>query len=197
MQYFAHGDIETGGLDGRIEESEKLGQEYYPIFELAFIVTDLELNQVGEPLRVVIHQSEAEIAKCHEWALKKHTKSGLLDEVRASTITLQQGEQMIIEHLKSLGVNKYDRKERTGAVFSGNSIKLDRNFIGSQMLELNDFFHYRQLDISAIAVAARAFMPDLEKDITSRKEFKHEALPDIQESIKELKAYRSALFMKW
>jgi len=196
MQYFVHGDIETGGLDGRIE-GNKLGMLHYPIFELAFIVTDLELNQVGEPLRLVIHQSEAEIAKCHEWALKAHTKSGLLDEVRASALTLKEAEQVIISHLKALGINKYDRKEKTGAVFSGNSIKLDRNFLTCQMPELNDYFHYRQLDISVLALAARAFIPELEKDITSRKEFKHEALADIQESIKELKAYRSTVFMKW
>lgn len=196
MQYFAHGDIEAGGLDGRIENG-KLGMEYYPIFEIAFIITDTDLNQVGEPLRLVIHQSDEMIARSHEWALKTHTESGLLNEVRASKITLEQAESIIIVHLKSLGIEKYNVKKRTGAVFSGNSIKYDRNFFTCQMPVLNDYFHYRQLDISVLALAARAFMPELEKDVTARKEYKHEALADIQESIAELKAYRSALFMKW
>jgi oligoribonuclease (3'-5' exoribonuclease) len=193
MQYFLHGDLETGGLNGRIENG-KLGMEYYPIFELAFIVTDLNLEQVGEPLRLVIHHSEDDIAKSHEWAIKKHTESGLLDDVRFSALTLEQAEIRVIDHLKSLGIEAYDRKEKTGAAFSGNSIMFDRSYIMCQMPNLHDYLHYRQLDISALALAASAFKPELEKDITSKKQYKHEALADIRESIAELKMYRTALF---
>jgi oligoribonuclease (3'-5' exoribonuclease) len=193
MQYFLHGDLETGGLNGRIENG-KLGMEYYPIFELAFIVTDLNLEQVGEPLRLVIHHNDDDINKSHEWAIKTHTESGLLNEVRLSTLTLEQAEQRIIEHLKALGIESYDSKEKTGAAFSGNSIMFDRSYIMCQMPKLHEYLHYRQLDISALALAARAFKPELEKEITSKKQYKHEALADIRESIAELKMYRSALF---
>ncbi len=193
MQYFLFGDLETGGLNGRVENS-KLGMEYYPIFELAFIVTDLNLKQVGEPLRLVIHHSDDDINKAHEWAIKTHTESGLIDDVRNSSLTLEQAENRVIDHLKSLGIEAYDRKAKTGAAFSGNSIMFDRSYIMCQMPMLHEYLHYRQLDISAIALAARAFKPELEKEITSKKEYKHEALADIRESIEELKMYRLALF---
>ncbi len=190
---FLHGDLETGGLDGLLS-CGNLGAAYYPIFEIAVIVTNNDLKQLGEPLRIVIHQSETEIAKSHEWAIKQHTKSGLLDEVRASKISLEQAEQMVINHLKDLGINKYDRKKRTGAIFSGNSIKFDRNFMNNQMPNLDEYLHYRQLDISVLALAARAFYPELEKSISSKKKYTHLALDDIRESIAELKAYKRVLF---
>lgn len=185
------GDIETGGLNGRLDNGE-LGMEYYPIFELAFIVTDSNLNQIGEALRLVIHHSDEDIAKSHEWALKTHEESGLLAEVRASKITLSDAEQLIIEHLKSLGINSYNRKEKTGAIFAGNSIMFDRTYLMCQMPKLHEYFHYRQLDVSAIALAARCWMPTLESKVN--KHYRHEALADIQETIDELKVYKSALF---
>lgn len=193
MQYFLFGDLETGGLNGRLENGA-LGMEYYPIFEVAFIVTDSNLDQVGEPLRIAIHHSDDDIAKSHEWALKTHTQSGLIDDVKLSTVTLAAAEKAIISHLKDLGIDAYNRKDKTGAVFSGSSIMFDRSYLMCQMPELHEYLHYRQLDVSAFALAARAFKPDLEKEITSKKQYKHEALDDIRESIEELKMYRSALF---
>lgn len=193
MKYFLFGDLETGGLNGRLENGA-LGMEYYPIFELAFIVTNSDLEQVGEPLRMVINHTDEDIAKSHEWALKTHTESGLIEDVKFSAFSLKQAEIQVIDHLKSLGINAYDRKEKTGAVFAGNSIMFDRSYMMCQMPELHEYLHYRQLDISALAMAARAFKPELEKEITSKKEYKHEALADIRESIAELKMYRSALF---
>jgi oligoribonuclease len=194
MEYFLHCDLETGGLNGPVLGG-KLGMQYYPIFEMAFIVTDTNLEQLGEPLRLVVSHSEEDIAKSHEWAIEKHTESGLLTEVRFSDIKLLQAEQMVIDHLKSLGIDPYDRKKKTGAILSGSSIAFDRSYIMCQMPALHDYLHYRQLDISAIALAARAFNPALEKEISSKKQYKHEALADIEESIAELKAYRSALFL--
>lgn len=193
VQHFLFGDLETGGLNGRLDNG-KLGMEYYPIFELAFIVTDSNLVPVGDILRIVIHHSEEVIATSSLWALKTHTDSGLIKEVKSSNTTLNDAELMIIQHLKSLGINSYDRKEKTGAVFAGNSIMFDRSYIMCQMPLLHEYLHYRQLDISALAIAARAFKPELEKEITSKKQYKHEALADIRESIAELKMYRAALF---
>lgn len=191
MQYFLFGDLETGGLNGRLPNG-RLGMEFYPIFEMAFIVTDQNLNQIGEPLRMAVHYSDDDIAKAHEWAIKTHTETGLLAEVKASVITLHQAEQRVIEHLKSLGINAYDRETKTGAVFAGNSIMFDRSYIMCQMPQLHEYLHYRQLDISALALFARAFSPKLQEEIVSNKTYQHEALADIQESIAELKAYRHA-----
>lgn len=193
MQYFLFGDIETGGLNGRLDNGA-LGMEYYPILEVAFIVTDNNLEQIGEPLRIAIHQSEEDIAKSHEWAIKTHTDSGLLDDVRASSITLADAEQITIDYLRDLGINAYDSKTKTGAIFAGNSIMLDRSYFMCQMPTLHEYLHYRQLDISGFALAARAWNPELEEKITSEKKYRHEALADITESIAELKAYRAALF---
>lgn len=192
-QFFLFGDLETGGLNGRLDNGQ-LGMEYYPIFELAFIVTDSELNEVGEALHIVVHQDEDMIARSHEWALDVHTKSGLLDAVRASTVSLAQAEQMVIEHLKALGIPKHDRKAKTGVVFAGNSIPFDRSYLMCQMPELHEYMHYRQLDISSIAIAARSWAPDVERNAVDAKQYKHEALADIRESIEELKYYRDELF---
>ncbi|RLV60962.1 oligoribonuclease [Parashewanella curva] len=191
-QYFLFGDIETGGLNGRLDNG-RLGMEYYPIFELAFIVTDEHLNQIGLPLVIPIQQTNNQINKSDQWAITTHTQSGLLDKVRNSTTTLHSAEKEVIEYLKSLGIKPYDRKTRTGAVFAGNSIMFDRSFIMCQMPELHNYLHYRQLDISALAVAARAFNPELEKRAIAHKTYSHEALPDIQESIDELRLYKRYL----
>ncbi|UCX03559.1 oligoribonuclease [Shewanella glacialimarina] len=190
--YFIFGDIETGGLNGRLDNGE-LGMEYYPILELAFILTDKDLNQIGEPLRVVVHHSDEVIATCNEWALDTHTASGLIDDVRASTVSLEQAELMVIDWLKGCGVTKYDFKSKQGVVFAGNSIMFDRSYIMCQMPILHEYMHYRQLDVSAIALAARAFNPELERKATSAKLYKHEALADIRESIEELRVYKQVL----
>lgn len=181
------GDIETGGLNGKLENGE-LGMHYYPIFEIAIIVTDLELETIGEPLRLVIHQSEEMISRSYEWAIETHTKSGLLKEVRESGITLQQAESLILEYLNDLGIKKYDRKKRTGAIFAGNSISFDRSFIMCQMPTLSDYMHYRQFDVSAVNLAFRFWNPELAGSIV--KEYSHEALADIKESIQEAKVYK-------
>ncbi|UAL42144.1 oligoribonuclease [Shewanella inventionis] len=191
--YFLFGDIETGGLNGRLDNGQ-LGMEYYPIFELALVVTDRELNQVGSALRVVVHQSEGVINRSHQWAIDTHTESGLLDEVRFGDYSLAECEQQILDHLTAMGIEPYNRETKEGVIFAGNSIMFDRSYILCQMPRLHEFLHYRQLDISAIALAARAWAPELEQKAVGAKLFKHEALADIRESIAELKCYKNALF---
>lgn len=192
-EYFLFGDIETGGLNGKLE-CGGLGMARYPIFELAFVLTDSNLNQVGDPLRIVVWQLEERIAMSDPWALDVHGKSGLLDEVRNSTVSLFEAEEQVLAWLDANGVESYNRKERTGAIFCGNSIMFDRDFIMCQMPELHNYLHYRQLDISAIALAARAWAPELANQAVEHKQYKHEAFADIQESIDELKCYRAELF---
>lgn len=184
-------DYETGGLNGQLENGQ-LGMNYYPIFEVALIVTDSQLNVVGEPLRLVIHQDEKMISRSSEWALNAHTKSGLLDEVRASSLTLHDAEKTVIAHLKSLGIEKYDRKAKTGAILAGSSVTFDRTYMMCQMPELTEYLHYRQLDVSGLNLAVRMFKPEVESFV--KKQYLHKALEDILETIDELKVYKEHLF---
>lgn len=186
-------DLETGGLNGVLENG-LLGMQHYPILEVAVIVTDAELNEVGKPLRIVINHDAKCIDLMSSWAKEVHTKSGLLDEVALSNITTEKAEQMIIAHLKSLGIDAYDRKKKKGGVMAGNSIMFDRSYIMCQMPELNDYLHYRQLDVSAINLTCQMFAPDLDKQVYEMKQYKHEALADIRESIEELRIYQRHLF---
>ncbi|MFT6910456.1 MAG: oligoribonuclease [Oleiphilaceae bacterium] len=102
-------------------------------------------------------------------------------------------EQMFIDWHKSLGIDVYNPKTKQRAVFAGNSIMFDRSYIMCQMPMLHAFMHYRQLDISAIALAARAWNPELERKAVSAKLYAHEALADIRESIEELRVYKQVL----
>lgn len=186
-------DLETGGLNGRLDNG-KLGCEYYPILEIAIIVTDSELIQIGEPLVIAVFQNNDDIEKCHEWALKKHEETGLLQRVRESGLTLDQAEDQVIKYLDGLGVGKYNRKTKTGGLLAGSSIHFDRSFIMAQMDELNKYLHYRQIDVSALSLTARMFNPEAEKIAIQHKEMKHEALSDIRETITELKFYKENIF---
>jgi len=190
--HFLATDIEAGGLNGRLENGQ-LGCDYYPIFEVACILTDTELNEI-DTLRLVIHHSEEVIQTSSEWSLENLGKSGLLDEVRKASMSLNEAETAILDWLASHGVEKYDRKAKTGAVMVGNSIAYDRSFIMSQMSLFNEYLHYRQVDISALAVLSRAWQPELQKKATEHKQYAHEALQDIRESLQELSVYKSVLF---
>lgn len=192
-QKILFGDLETGGLCERLPDGT-LGAESLPIFELAFILTDADLNEIAEPLRLVIHQPEEVIAKCDQWAIETHTKSGLLDEVRASTLTLADAERQIIDWLTANGIAEFKGRGSSGLWFGGNSILLDRNFIMAQMPNFHAFMHYRQFDVSMLAMAARLWAPEVEKEALGGKQYRHEALADIRETIQELKVYAAKLF---
>lgn len=182
-------DTETGGLTGPINEGGPLGQEYYPVLEIAVIVTDLELNVVGAPLRQVVYQSDAMLLRCHPDALKMHEKTGLIKESTESGTSLTLAQRRILDHLESLGVQPYNRKEKTGAVMAGNSIGFDKQFIDCQMPELAAFLHYRLFDVSALALAFRFWNPSIANEV--QKQYLHTALDDICESISEAKTYKN------
>lgn len=182
-------DIETGGLNGRLD-CGKMGMMYYPIFEIAIILTDGNLKTIGEPLHLIINCSEEDIQKSHEWSLTKHTETGLLDKVRTSTINLKQAEQLIIQYLKVNGIHKYDRATKKGGVMCGNSIMFDRSFMMAQMDSLHQHLHYRQLDVSVFDLAFRILGINCP---TPLKKYSHEALGDVKETLAELGAYRDFL----
>ncbi|MDW1505753.1 oligoribonuclease [Vibrio sp. Vb5031] len=191
---FAWADIETGGLDDKLKNGE-LGMQVYPILEIAIHLTDADLNIIdGDGFRVVIHHPEEVLQSMDQWSIDQHTKTGLLDEVRQSTITLAEAEQMALAHLKKHNAEPYNMKEKRGTVMAGNSIKLDRNYLCCQMPALHEYFHYRQADVSAIALFVREWRPDIEASV--QKKYQHLAMEDLRESIMEAKVYKDRLFNK-
>ena len=187
-------DLETTGLDG-LQNDETMGCQKHLILSLAVIVTDHELNQVDEGIELIIHHDKSAIdAVIDPWCVETHTKSGLLDQVEISTYSLAQAEKMVIDYLNSRGCQSYNRKEKSGAIMCGNSIKFDRNFLNAQCPDLDSYFHYRQMDVSAVNLMSRLWRPEVADSV--QKQSKHTALADIKESLEELRLYKTAFFQK-
>lgn len=165
-------DCEMTGLDPEAER----------IIEIAVIVTGPDLTPRIEGPVLVIHQSDARLALMDKWNRKTHSKSGLVDKVKASTITEGQAQSQLIEflsiHVKA-GV----------APLCGNSIGQDRRFLVKYMPKLEAFFHYRNIDVSTLKELARRWRPDVYKSF--KKKQWHTALSDVHESIDELAHYRA------
>ncbi|KGD61680.1 oligoribonuclease [Alcanivorax nanhaiticus] len=192
-------DIESGGLDGYIEiDGQRVhGAAYYPILEIGVLVATSDL-QKADAFSVGIRQSQESLDKMDPWAKEQHEKSGLLEVLAEGgghnylADSVEDAAAYIIQRLESVGAMPYDRKERTGSIVFGNSVGFDMNFIGAQMPELANHFHYRKIDISAIALLERTawnwvgFNPP-------EKQYGHTALADIQESFDELKSYTKTL----
>jgi oligoribonuclease len=189
-------DLETGGLNGRLPNGE-LGCEYLPVFEIAIIVTDTELNELATFHYVISHTNEA-INRSDNFALNMHKKTGLLQRVinarKMPNSDLASIEQILIEDLKNAGVDKYNRKEKSGGIICGSSISFDRSFMMAQMPSLSGYFHYRQIDVSSLALMCRMWDTELEEKAINHKKSEHKALPDIRETIAELKVYKDHLF---
>ena len=171
-------DCEMTGL--RLE-SDKL-------IEIAALVTDGDLNILGDGVDVVIHADDAALASMPDVVTKMHADSGLTDEVRASTVTLAEAEKMVLDYI---------RKHVTspGAVpLAGNSIATDRGFIARDMPELDAYLHYRMVDVSSIKELCRRWFPKVYFGQPD-KGLAHRALADIRESIRELRYYRAAAFV--
>jgi len=151
------------------------------IIEVALIVTDADLVTVAEAPVWVVHQADEIIAGMDAWNTSTHGKSGLIDKVRGSTYDEARVEAEALAFLRQHVL------PRTSPM-CGNSICQDRRFLARWMPSFEDFFHYRNLDVSTLKELCRRWKPELMKGIP--KEGKHEALADVQESIMELKYYR-------
>ncbi len=152
------------------------------IIEIATIVTDANLlNQIEGP-SIVIHQSEAVLNGMNEWCTEQHGKSGLIQRVRDSKISIQEAEAMTLSFVK-----RYSKVGRSP--LCGNSIHQDRKFLQKYMPRLEAFFHYRNIDISTVKELARRWKPELIDNF--QKNGSHLALDDIKESIAELQHYRN------
>ena len=151
------------------------------IIEIATIITDKDLNVLAEGPVLAVHQSDAAIEGMDDWNQKHHGQSGLIKRVKASTISDAEAEVQTIEFLRQwVPENK--------SPICGNSICQDRRFLYRYMPKLEEYFHYRNLDVSTLKELAARWAPDLHKGF--QKKSTHKALDDIIESIDEMKYYR-------
>ena len=151
------------------------------IIEVALVITDGELNTVAEAPVWVLHQSDAVLAGMDAWNQGTHGRSGLIDKVKASTLDDASVQVAALAFLR-------EHVPPKTSPMCGNSICQDRRFLARSMPALEDYFHYRNLDVSTLKELARRWKPELMKGVP--KEGKHEALADVYESIAELKYYR-------
>ena len=168
-------DLEMTGLDTDQDR----------IIEIATIVTDENLNILAEGPFLAIHQPDIVLNAMDEWNTRQHGQSGLVQRVRRSTLTAQDAEQQTLEFLKKW----VDAKK---SPMCGNSICQDRRFMHRLMPDLEQFFHYRNLDVSSVKELARRWRPELMDGL--KKEASHLAMDDIRDSIRELKYYREYFF---
>lgn len=158
------------------------------LIEIAALVTDSELNILGEGVDVVIHADDAALAAMPAVVKKMHAASGLTEEVRASTVTIDEAQALVLEYLrKQIGSSG-------AAPLAGNSIATDRGFIARDMPELDGYLHYRMVDVSSIKELCRRWYPRIYFG-QPEKGLAHRALADIRESIRELKYYRATAFV--
>jgi oligoribonuclease len=151
------------------------------IIEIAVVVTDMHLNTIAEGPVFAIHQSDETMDKMDAWNKGTHGRSGLIERVKASTVTEEQAELALIAFLKQF-------VPAGKSPMCGNTICQDRRFMARTMPKLEAFFHYRNLDVSTLKELCRRWKPDLVAGF--KKHQKHTALADILESVEELKYYR-------
>ncbi|RAU95823.1 oligoribonuclease [Mycolicibacter senuensis] len=171
-------DCEMTGLD--------LGSD--KLIEIAALVTDGELNILGDGIDVVIHADDADLDAMSDVVTDMHTRSGLIDEVRASTVDLATAEKMVLDYVRT------HVKQAKTAPLAGNSIGTDRGFLARDMPALDDYLHYRMIDVSSIKELCRRWYPRIYFG-QPEKGLAHRALADIHESIRELKFYRRTAFV--
>jgi len=164
-------DMEMSGL---VPERDR-------ILEIAMVVTDADLNTILEAPVFVIHQPDAVLDAMDSWNKSTHGKSGLVDKVKAATLTEGEAEARLIELLRPIVASGV-------APLSGNTVHQDRRFMARYMPAFDAYLHYRIVDVSTIKELARRWRPDVLAGVA--KEGRHEALADVYESIEELKHYR-------
>jgi len=164
-------DLEMTGLEPKTDV----------IIEIATLVTDKELNILAEGPIMAVHQSDEFLEGMDEWCTNQHGKSGLTQRVKDSTFTEAYAEKMTIDFLKQY-------VPAGASPMCGNSICQDRRFLANYMPELEEFFHYRNIDVSTIKELAKRWSPEVYNGF--QKESLHLAMDDIKDSINEMLFYR-------
>ena len=168
-------DMEMTGLDPEVDRP----------LEVAIIVTDADLDLVAVGPVITFFQEESVLQAMDEWNVSHHTESGLVERVKSEGVSLEQGEETILEFLRLHVDDK-------ASPLCGNSIGQDRRFIVRYLPKLDDFLHYRSIDVSTIKELARRWRPEIYAGF--EKSGQHQALEDVRESIEELRFYRELFF---
>jgi oligoribonuclease len=171
-------DLEMTGLDP--------GKDV--IVEIATLVTDDDLNIVAEGPDLVVHQPDDALAVMEAFVLDMHTKSGLLDAIRASTVSLDEAGALTLAFIKE------HAPEAATVPLCGNSIGTDRRFLATYLPEIENWLHYRSVDVSSVKELVRRWYPSVRAD-RPKKAGAHRALDDIRESVAELRYYRERVFV--
>jgi oligoribonuclease len=171
-------DLEMTGLDPATNV----------IVEIATLITDDDLNVVAEGPDLVVHTSEEELAKMDPVVVDMHTRSGLLDAIRSSEITLEEAGAATLAFIK-----EHVPEPRT-VPLCGNSIGMDRRFLAVHLPDIEEHLHYRSIDVSTIKELARRWYPG-SLDGLSKKSSAHRAMDDIKESVAELVYWRGKVFV--
>ena len=171
-------DLEMTGLD----------PARHVIVEVAALVTDAELNIIDEGVDLVVHATDAELAEMDDFVTQMHSDNGLLDDIKASTVSLAEAEDAV------LGLVEKHCDPAHPAPLAGNSIATDRTFIRAQMPRLDAALHYRMIDVSTVKELSRRWFPKAYFN-QPQKGMAHRALADIVESIRELDYYRRSVFV--
>ncbi|HEV8557292.1 MAG TPA: oligoribonuclease [Actinophytocola sp.] len=171
-------DCEMTGLD--------LGKD--ALVEIAALVTDADLNILGDGVDLVIHADDALLDGMPDVVREMHARSGLTEEVRRSTVTVDEAERQVLDYVRT-----HVPEPRT-APLCGNSIATDRGFIARDMPTLDNHLHYRMVDVSSIKELCRRWYPRIYY-AQPDKGLAHRALADIKESIRELIYYRRTAFV--
>jgi oligoribonuclease len=170
-------DLEMTGLEA----------DRHVIVEIATLVTDDDLNVVAEGPDLVVHATEDRLAGMDDFVRDMHTSSGLLEEIRRSEVTLEEAGRRTLEFIRS-----QVPKART-VPLAGNSIGTDRRFLAAYLPEIEEYLHYRSVDVSTIKELAGRWYPEAAADAPT-KAGGHRAMDDIKESVAELAYYRSTVF---
>ncbi len=170
-------DLEMTGLD----------PDRHVIVEIATLLTDDDLTIVAEGPDLVIHQPPAELAKMDDVVVRMHARSGLTTEIESSTVSLADAGAQTLTFLQA------HIPEARSVPLCGNSIGTDRRFLARWLPDIENFLHYRSVDVSTIKELARRWYPEALAEVPS-KDGTHRALDDIRESIEELRTYRELVF---
>jgi oligoribonuclease len=171
-------DLEMTGLDHTRDQ----------IVEIATIITDDDLQIVDEGPDLVIHVPDPVLEAMERVVVDMHTKSGLLDAIRASTMTLDDAGAQTLEFIRR------HVTDARSVPLCGNSIGTDRRFLSAYLPAIEDYLHYRSVDVSSVKELVKRWYPDLVPRLP-RKAGTHRALDDIRSSIEELRFYREAVFL--